>query len=267
MTALSRIAPAFTFGSWRARFLIERNVYVYRRTYMTLLSGFFEPLFYLLAMGFGLGALIGQVPGPDGHPISYTAFIAPALLAASAMNGAVYDSTFNVFFRLNYEKVYNAVLATPLGVGDVALGEIIWALIRGQLYAIGFMVVVLLLGLVPSFWGLLAVPASVLLGFAAAGLGMAATSFMKTWQDLDLVQLVVLPVFLFSGTFYPLSVYPEPFRTIIQFSPLYRGTDLIRRLTTGALDPVMLVDAAYLVLLGVLGLTIVSRRLDKLLLK
>lgn len=267
MTALSRIAPAFTFGSWRARFLIERNVYVYRRTYMTLLSGFFEPLFYLLAMGFGLGALIGQVPGPDGHPISYTAFIAPALLAASAMNGAVYDSTFNVFFRLNYEKVYNAVLATPLGVGDVALGEIIWALIRGQLYAIGFMVVVLLLGLVPSFWGLLAVPASVLLGFAAAGLGMAATSFMKTWQDLDLVQLVVLPVFLFSGTFYPLSVYPEPFRTIIQLSPLYRGTDLIRRLTTGALDPVMLVDAAYLVLLGVLGLTIVSRRLDKLLLK
>jgi lipooligosaccharide transport system permease protein len=267
VTALSRIAPAFTFGSWRARFLIERNVYVYRRTYMTLLSGFFEPLFYLLAMGFGLGALIGQVPGPDGHPISYTAFIAPALLAASAMNGAVYDSTFNVFFRLNYEKVYNAVLATPLGVGDVALGEIIWALIRGQLYAIGFMVVVLLLGLVPSFWGLLAVPASVLLGFAAAGLGMAATSFMKTWQDLDLVQLVVLPVFLFSGTFYPLSVYPEPFRTIIQFSPLYRGTDLIRRLTTGALDPVMLVDAAYLVLLGVLGLTIVSRRLDKLLLK
>jgi len=267
VTALSRIAPAFTFGSWRARFLIERNVYVYRRTYMTLLSGFFEPLFYLLAMGFGLGALIGQVPGPDGHPISYTVFIAPALLAASAMNGAVYDSTFNVFFRLNYEKVYNAVLATPLGVGDVALGEIIWALIRGQLYAIGFMVVVLLLGLVPSFWGLLAVPASVLLGFAAAGLGMAATSFMKTWQDLDLVQLVVLPVFLFSGTFYPLSVYPEPFRTIIQFSPLYRGTDLIRRLTTGALDPVMLVDAAYLVLLGVLGLTIVSRRLDKLLLK
>jgi len=249
VTALSRIAPAFTFGSWRARFLIERNVYVYRRTYMTLLSGFFEPLFYLLAMGFGLGALIGQVPGPDGHPISYTAFIAPALLAASAMNGAVYDSTFNVFFRLNYEKVYNAVLATPLGVGDVALGEIIWALIRGQLYAIGFMVVV------------------VLLGFAAAGLGMAATSFMKTWQDLDLVQLVVLPVFLFSGTFYPLSVYPEPFRTIIQLSPLYRGTDLIRRLTTGALDPVMLVDAAYLVLLGVLGLTIVSRRLDKLLLK
>ena len=267
MTALSRITPAFTFGSWRARFLIERNVYVYRRTYMTLLSGFFEPLFYLLAMGFGLGALIGQVPGPDGHPISYTVFIAPALLAASAMNGAVYDSTFNVFFRLNYEKVYNAVLATPLGVGDVALGEIIWALIRGQLYAIGFMVVVLLLGLVPSFWGLLAVPASVLLGFAASGLGMAATSFMKTWQDLDLVQLVVLPVFLFSGTFYPLSVYPEPFRTIIQFSPLYRGTDLIRRLTTGALDPVMLVDAAYLVLLGVLGLTIVSRRLDKLLLK
>jgi lipooligosaccharide transport system permease protein len=267
VTTLSRVPTPFTFGSWRARFLIERNVYVYRRTYMTLVSGFFEPLFYLLAMGFGLGVLVGQVPGPDGQPLPYTTFIAPALLAASAMNGALYDSTFNVFFKLNYEKVYNAVLATPLGVGDVALGEILWALIRGQLYAVGFMIVVLVLGLVPSAWGLLAVPASALLGFAAAGLGMAATSFMKTWQDLDLVQLVVLPVFLFSGTFFPLSVYPEPFRTIVQFSPLYRGTDLIRRLTTGALNPVMLVDAGYLVLLAVVGLMIVSRRLDKLLLK
>ena len=267
MTVLSRVSSPFAFGSGRARFLIERNVYVYRRTYMTLVSGFFEPLFYLLAMGFGLGVLVGQVPGPDGRDISYTVFIAPALLAASAMNGAIYDSTFNIFFKLNYEKVYNAVLATPLGVGDVALGQIIWALIRGQLYAIGFMGVVLLLGLMPSAWGLLAVPASVLLGFAAAGLGMAATSFMKTWQDLDLVQLVVLPVFLFSGTFYPLSVYPEPLHTIVQFSPLYRGTDLIRRLMTGALDPVMLLDLGYLALLGMVGLAIVSRRLDKLLLK
>jgi lipooligosaccharide transport system permease protein len=77
----------------------------------------------------------------------------------------------------------------------------------------------------------------------------------------------VLPVFLFSGTFYPLSVYPEPLRTIVQFSPLYRGTDLIRRLMTGALDPVMLVDLGYLALLGIVGLAIVSRRLDKLLLK
>ena len=95
--------------------------------------GFFEPLFYLLALGVGLGRLVGDVPAPDGQPITYGAFVAPALLAASAMNGAIYDATFNVFFRLKYDKIYDAILATPMRPGDIALGEIGWALIRGAL--------------------------------------------------------------------------------------------------------------------------------------
>ncbi len=163
MSALARVTAPFAFGSRRAGRLMERNVLVYRRSYLTLASGFFEPLFYLLAMGFGLGVLVGTVPGPDGRPMSYTAFIAPALLAASCANGAVYEAT-NVMFRLNYEKVYHAVLATPLGVGDVALGELGWALTRGALYATGFTAVLLVLGLMPSLWGLLALPASLLIG-------------------------------------------------------------------------------------------------------
>ena len=267
MTALTRIAPPLRFGSRSAALLVERNIFVYRKTWLVLVSGFFEPLFYLLSIGIGIGGLVGTVPGPDGRPIPYELFIAPALLATSAMNGAIYDSTFNVFFKLNYEKTYDAVLATPLGVGDVALGEITWALIRGTLYAAGFLVVMLLLGLVQTWWMVFAIPAAILIGWAFAAVGMAATTFMRTWQDFDLIQLVLLPLFLFSATFYPLTVYPEPLRTIVQLTPLYHGVDLLRSLTTGDVGPSILVHVAYLLVMGLIGLTIVSRRLDRLLLK
>ena len=174
-----------------------------------IFSGFFEPLFYLLGIGFGLGALIGDVPGPGGQEIRYQLFVAPALLATASMNGAIMESTFNVFFKLNYQKTYDAILSTPMSVGDVALGEIGWALIRGGLYAIGFLVVMAVFGLWVSPWLILAFPAALLVGFAFAAVGMAATSFMRTWQDFDLIQLVILPLFLFSATFYPLETYPE----------------------------------------------------------
>ena len=262
-----RVVPAVGFGSRRAARLIERNLYVYRHGWLILLSGFFEPLFYLLGIGFGLGALIGTVPGPGGEPISYQLFVAPALLASSAMNGAIMESTFNFFFKLNYNKTFASILATPLSPGDIALGELGWALIRGGLYALGFMGVMVALGLVVSPWVLLAVPAALLVGFAFGAVGMAATSFMKTWQDFDLIQLVVLPMFLFSGTFYPVDAYPEALRIIVQLTPLYHGVDLIRSLTVGAISPVLLVHVAYLVVMGVVGLAITSRRLDKLLLK
>jgi lipooligosaccharide transport system permease protein len=266
MTAL-RLTPAFLFGGRRAGLLIERNLYVYRRTWLVIVSGFFEPLFYLLGIGFGLGALVGAVTGPGGPEISYQLFVAPALLASSSMNGAISESTFNVFFKLNYQKTYDAILSTPMSVGDVALGEIGWALIRGGLYAIGFLVVMGLLGLVVSPWLILAFPAALLVGFAFAAVGMAATSFMRTWQDFDLIQLVILPLFLFSATFYPLETYPEVLRAIVQVTPLYQGVALIRGLAVGAIEPVLLVHAGYLFVMGLLGLWVTSRRLSKLLLK
>ena len=150
-SAVARVLPV-GLGSRRAGLLIERNIYVYRRGWMVIFSGFFEPLFYLVAIGLGIGGMIGDVTLPDGTTISYAQFVAPALLATSAMNGAISESTFNVFFKLNYPQTYDAVLATPLGPGDVALGEIGWSLIRATLYALGFMVVILLLGLVESPW-------------------------------------------------------------------------------------------------------------------
>lgn len=268
MTLLARIAPPLRLpGSRRAGRLIERNAMVYRRTWMVLVSGFFEPLFYLFGIGFGLGALIGDVAGPDGRPIAYGLFVAPALLSSSAMNGAIYDSTFNVFFKLRYAKTYDAMLATPIGVGDVALGEVGWALIRGTLYAIGFLVVMVALGLVASPWAVLALPGAMLIGFAFAATGMAATTFMRTWTDFDYIGMVTLPLFLFSATFYPLGAYPEPLRVIVSLSPLYNGVELLRSLSLGAVGPQLLVHAGYLAAMGLLGLAIVARRLDRLLVK
>lgn len=255
------------FGSRRAVHLFERSLYLYRRTWLILVSGFFEPLFYLFAIGFGVGALVGEVPGPDGRPIPYQLFVAPALLASSAMNGAIFEVTFNVYGKLRWEKVYDAVLATPLGVGDIALGEIAWALFRGLLYAIGFVLVMLLLGLVRSPLFVFAIPAAMLIGFAFAAVGMAATTFVRGWQDFDLIQLVILPLFLFSATFYPISTYPEGLRLIVQLTPLYHGVDLIRALSLGVVGPALLVHVGYLLAMGFAGLFVVSRRLDKLLLK
>jgi lipooligosaccharide transport system permease protein len=265
MTAFP-LTSGLLIGSRRSLRLIERNLFVYKHGWLVILSGFFEPLFYLLSIGFGLGALIGTIPGPGGQPIPYQLFVAPALLASAAMNGAISESTFNFFFKLNYNKTFSAILSTPLSPGDVALGELAWALIRGGLYAIGFMVVMVVLGLVVSPWVVLAVPAALLLGFAFGAVGMAATSFMKTWQDFDLIQLVILPLFLFSATFYPIETYPDALRVLVQLTPLYQGVDLIRSLTVGAISPILLFHVAYLLVMGFAGLYVVSRRLDKLLL-
>jgi lipooligosaccharide transport system permease protein len=254
-------------GLPRAWHLIERNLFVYRRAWTIVVSGFFEPLFYLLGIGFGLGRLIGDVAGPGGQPIPYAMFVAPALLATGAMNGAVAEATFNFFFKLNYNRTFQAILATPLTPGDIAAGEIAWALIRGGLYAVGFLAVLAFMGLVTSPLAILALPAALLLGFAAGAVGMAATSFMRTRQDFDMINIVVLPMFLFSATFYPIETYPEAIRWIVALTPLYQGVALIRGLTVGVLGPEMLFHVAYLVAMGGIGLWITSRRLDRVLLK
>jgi lipooligosaccharide transport system permease protein len=266
MTAM-RITPLFAFGSRRALRIIERNLLVYKHGWLVLLSGFFEPLFYLLSIGVGLGRMVGDVPGPGGEAIPYALFIAPALLAASSMNGAITESTFNFFFKLTYDKTFASILTTPMSPADISLGELGWALIRGALYTIGFLVVMVVMGLVRSPLVILTLPGALLIGFAFAAVGMAATSFMRTWQDFDLIQLVILPMFLFSGTFFPLDAFPEPARILIQLTPLYHGVDLLRGLAVGVVGPQTIVHVAYLTAMGLIGLAVVSRRLDRLLLR
>lgn len=247
--------------------LVERNLNVYRHTWIVLFSGFFEPVFYLFGIGVGIGSLVGRVQLDNGRLVSYAVFVAPALMASSAMNGAIYESTFNLFFKLRYAKLYDAVLATPLRTTDVAAGEVGWALMRGALYSVGFLVVMTLMGLTISPWALLAWPASILIGLAFAGVGTATTTFLRRWQDFDLVQLFLIPLFLFSGTFFPVSAYPALVRVLVELTPLYHGVHLIRGLTTGVLDAGLLVDCAYLLALGLVGVAITRARLDRLLLR
>jgi lipooligosaccharide transport system permease protein len=245
--------------------LIERNVMVYRRTWMILFSGFFEPLFYLFFFVYPLERFIGEVTS-NGEVVAYAAFVAPALLAASAMNGAFYDAT-NVFWKLRYGKVYDAMLSTPVGPKDVAVGETLWAVVRALLYSAAFLIVIALLGLVESWWGILALPACFVIGFGFAGAGIAAVTWMRTWKDFDILQLVMLPMFMFSATFYPISVYPEVLEWVVRCLPLYHGIELIRSLTTGTVGAMQLVNVAYLGLMGAAGMLIASRRIDGLLLK
>ena len=149
------------------------------------------------------------------------------------MNGAIYDSTWNVFFKLNYGKLYEGMLSTSLGPLDVALGEILYALLRGLLYATGFMIIMQIAGLNLAWTAILAMPAVLLIAFGFASLGMAVTSYMKAFQQMDWINFVLLPMFLFSATLYPITVYPEFIQGIVMAFPLWHGVELVRGLTTG----------------------------------
>jgi len=246
--------------------LIERHARVYRHMWLVFASGVAEPLFYLLAVGVGIGGLVGTVTGPGGQPVPYREFVAPGLLAVSALNGAMYDSTFNIFARMKFAKLYDAVLATPVGPGEVALGEVGWAVIRGVVYAVAFTVVMVVLGLVHSPWAVFAVPGAALISFAVAAVGVACTTYMKSWQDFDYVLLIAVPMFLFSATFYPLSVYPPVVAAIVRWTPLYQGVVLLRDLVLGVPSADLLWRAGYLAVLGLAGLMLAGRRIAKLLL-
>lgn len=251
-----------------ARAVIGRGFRVIRTANWGIIAtGFFEPVFYLLAMGIGMGALVGTVPGPDGRPISYAMYIAPALLATSAMNGAIYDSVNNVFFKLRYSKLYHGMLQTSLGPMDVAIGEIFMALFRGFLYSVGFLAVLAVMGLVTSWWALAMIPVAVLIALGFASVGMAVTSFIKGFQQLNIVPMVLLPMFLFSATLYPITVYPEPVQWLVKAMPLWHGVELMRQLSVGWLDQWTPVHAAYFVVLSVVGIVAVTLRLRTLFLR
>ena len=140
-------------------------------------------------------------------------------------------------------------------------------MLRGGLYALGFLTVMGGFGLLVSPWALLALPAALLVAFAFAAVGMAATSFMRSWQDFDLVTLAVLPMFLFSTTFYPLSVYPRWLQIVVECLPLYHAVELMRGLTTGAVHVGMFGHLAYFLVMIVVGVVVAARRLDALLLR
>ena len=224
---VARAAPTRRAGGVRALYagnalsVLSRGLLAARSsTWVVVFSGFFEPVFFLLAMGFGLGGFVGDITLASGRDVPYAAYIAPALLAVSAMNGAVYDSTWNVFFKMHFGKLYQSMMATSLGPLDVALGEIGYALLRGVVYATGFLTVMQLMGLNASWTALLTLPAVLLIAVGFASLGMAITSYMSTFQQMDWINIVLLPMFLFSTTLFPITVYPLPVQWLVQAMPL-----------------------------------------------
>lgn len=260
--------PLEKYYAGRTRAPLQRSFIAFKSSaWLVVLSGFVEPVLYLFSFGFGVGALIGGITAADGSTISYAAYIAPGLLATSAMNGAIYDSTWNVFWKINESKLYQGMLATSLGPLDVALGEIAWALLRGLMYAIGFMIVVTPLGLIENWWGLLAIPAAVLIAFGFASFGMAATSYMKSFQQMNYINMLMLPMFLFSGSFFPLTVYPEIVQWFIKILPLWHGISLIRGLTLGQIDSSILGHVLYFIAMIALGLWFTTKRLNALFLR
>ncbi len=245
--------------------LLLRNYLSYKSAWGVFLTGFLEPVFYLFSIGVGVGKLIESFD-VNGHAIPYAEFVAPGMLAASAMNGAILDSTFNMFFKLKFQKLFDQMLATPMTTTNIAVGELSWCLLRSGLYSAAFLVVMVAMGLVSSWWALLVVPATLLIGLAFGGVCMALTTYMRTWQDFEFVTLATLPMFLFSATFFPITAYPEWLRWLVEATPLYRGVVLCRELTTGHVTSASLVSVGYLVMRGWIGLSVVSKRLEKLLL-
>jgi lipooligosaccharide transport system permease protein len=255
-------------SSGNIRAVVERGFAVIRnQNWVVILSGFFEPVFYLLSMGLGLGGLIGTVAGPGGRPISYAAFIAPALLATSAMNGAIYDSTWNVFFKLRFAKLYEAMLATPLGPLDVAAGEIFMALFRGFLYALGFTAVIAVMGLATSWWALAMIPVALLIALGFAALGMAVTSYFSTFQQMDWINIALLPMFMFSATLFPITVFPVPVQWFVMALPLWHGVELMRQLSVGHFEASTGVHLGYFLVMSLLGIAFTTRRLRSLFLR
>jgi lipooligosaccharide transport system permease protein len=248
--------------------VIERGFKVIRnQNWIIIVSGFFEPVFYLLSMGLGLGALVGTVAGPGGAPVSYAAYIAPALLATSAMNGAIYDSTWNVFFKLRFAKLYEGMLATSLGPLDVAGGEIFMALFRGFLYALGFMGVITAMGLVTSWWAVAMIPVALLIALGFASLGMAITSYFSTFQQMDWINIALLPMFMFSSTLFPITVFPQAVQWFIMALPLWHGVELMRQLSVGHFEGSTAVHLGYFLVMSVLGVVFTTRRLRVLFLR
>ncbi len=247
-----------------SRAVLERNVVLIRRNWTPFLSAFAEPLIWLFSIGVGVGALVEGF-SVGGRELTYQEFVAPAMLAAVAANGAIIETTFMVFFKLKYDKTYEAMIATPLTPLQIVRGDLIWALARGSIYSGAFLLVMAAMGLLSSPYAMLALPAAMLTGFAFGGVGFALTTFMRSWQDFEMITLTMIPLLLFSATFFPLSAYPETMQWVVELTPLYRAVALVREVCNGAPGWDSLASVVYLFVMGVLGLRVAARRTHRIL--
>jgi lipooligosaccharide transport system permease protein len=240
----------------------RRNASMYRRTWKwNILPNFFEPVFYLTAVGVGVGAYIEQMAG-----MTYLEFLAPALVCVAAMNGASYEATYNVFVRLSFEKTYDAMLTTPVEPDDVLAGEVLWAMTRAAIYGGCFFLILVVAGLAPLPGALLVLPAMLLAGFLFAGLGIA---FAVHIERIDMFSfyftLFLTPLFLFSDVFFPLDERLSPaWRALAEILPLLHPVRLARMAFAGRPDfGLALWDLAYIASFSAVVLAVARRQISR----
>jgi lipooligosaccharide transport system permease protein len=263
MATLRIPSPRGAFRVW------QRNMTIFRKYWKTLLlPNFFEPLLYLAALGLGLGTFI-QRGGIEGQ--SYVQFIAPGLLASNAMFAASFESTFNTYVKLKIQRTYDAIVTTPVNAEDVVAGEYLWAGTRAALYGTGFLAVLTVLGLafgeplITSWWAFSIPPVLLMIGIMFSVTGTLFTSLI---DRIDLFSyyftLVVTPLFLFSGIFFPIEDFPAPVPQVAWFTPLYHAVNVCRALAVGP-TPAVLVDVAWILIftaaLALLPIHLMRRRL------
>jgi len=260
-TPLFRIPDVRLGSAWH---LWQRNASIYRKTYkVNILPNFFEPFFYLLAMGLGLGAYLTQIEG-----VEYIDFIAPGLAATSAMFGTSFEVTFNCFVKMQFGKVYDAAMATPLTIEDVGLGELLWGTTRALIYGQVFVLIAATFGVVHTPLVILSPVAIMLIGLMFSVIGLAFTSIIPLIDYFTYYwTLFITPMFLFSGIFFPIEGLPRWAEILAWFMPLHHAVNLMRAITlTGDVRAAILAAAWIAILtaaLFVLPLNLLRRRLVK----
>ncbi len=217
--------------------VIEHRAVQYRRTFRSsVFTSFLSPILFLTAMGLGLGGYVDRSGDAALGGLSYLEFLAPGLLAATVMQSAAFEATFPIIGGLNWQRTFHAMYATPLSPRDIALGNLLWMAIRMAMIAGVFTVVIVVLGAAHSPLVVLGIPVAVLTGMAFAAPITAFSATQRTPNRFNVIfRFGITPLFLFSGTFFPIESLPDAVRPIAWLSPLWHGVDLTRGLVLGTL--------------------------------
>ena len=252
--------PALTRRTWK---VWERNRFVFLRTFrINFLPPLLEPILYLLSLGYGLGLFVSNIGG-----VSYPRFIAPALLAISIMNAAFFETTYSSYVRMYFQKTFDAIIATPLSIEEVITGEILWGATRSLVNASIMLPVLVVFRVVDLPLSLLVLPFALLAGFLFAALGMCFTAITPSIETLNIPAfLFITPMFLFSGTFFPLAILPYPIQVFAYvFLPLTHVVLVCRMLTLSQVTPQILLSLAWITAVAavafVLAVNLMKKRL------
>jgi len=236
--------------------VLEHHLIVYRRTWKgSLFTSFVSPILFLAAMGFGLGSLISRGPLRTVDGLTYVAFIAPGLLAATAMQSAYVETTYPIMVRIQWERTYEGMLATPIRILEVLVGEFGWLVFRLALGSVAFFLVMLLFGTVHSGLAVLAILVAVLTGLAFAAPIFAWTATRRTDLSFALIgRFLITPLFLLGGVFFPIHQLPQLVQGIAWLTPLAHGVALARSLSVGVLTPAAALHLAVLLVYAAVGI-------------